>query len=246
MLSCDVSAIPASTHAVRFGTDTVGPAAVGQEVPFSEAAVGSHLMAHRRAPRRRLRRALRRLSRLQYAVILAMLLAVAAGSVGLVLLLRGPAPAPAYPVTAPPLALGSNSPGTATSLPAAAVLTTRLIIPAGGIDIPVIQGDGVSVPLHFAIHYPGTDQPGGGSNALYYGHAQPGMFQGLYRVHQGDEIQAVRSDGTELVYKVAVLKKVAFNDRSVLQPSKFDEITLLTCTSYDPYTPRYIVIGLPA
>jgi LPXTG-site transpeptidase (sortase) family protein len=201
-------------------------------------------MAHKRRPLRRTRRALHRLSRAQYAVIGAMLLALVAGSVALVVVLRGPAPAPAYP-TSPPIALGSSSPG-ASPGSSGTVLTTRIIIPAGGINIPVIQGDGVSVPLHFAIHYPGTDQPGGGSNALYYGHAQPGMFLGLYNVHPGDQIEAIRSDGTEVVYKAAVFKKVAYNDRSVLQPTRFDEITLLTCTSYDPFTPRYIVIGLPA
>jgi sortase (surface protein transpeptidase) len=31
----------------------------------------------------------------------------------------------------------------------------------------------------------------------------------------------------------------------VLKPTPYDQITLLTCTSYDPTTPRYIVIGLP-
>jgi LPXTG-site transpeptidase (sortase) family protein len=201
-------------------------------------------MARRSRPLRGARRALRRLSRLQYAVIAAMLLALVAGSIALVLVLRGPAPAPAYP-SSPPLALGSGSPGAVSAGPGS-VITTRLIIPAGGINIPVIQGDGVAVPLHFAIHYPGTDQPGGGSNALYYGHAQPGMFLGLYQVHQGDQIEALRSDGTQVVYKVAAIKKVPYNDRSVLLPTKFDEITLLTCTSYDPFTPRYIVIGLPA
>jgi LPXTG-site transpeptidase (sortase) family protein len=121
-----------------------------------------------------------------------------------------------------------------------------LIAPAGGIDIPVIQGDGVTVPLHLAIHYPGTDQPGGGSNALYYAHAQPGTFQGLYRLHPGDAIEAVRSDGSILHYKAATFQQVPYNDRAVLNPTPFDEITLLTCTSYDPYTPRYIVVGLPA
>jgi hypothetical protein len=29
----------------------------------------------------------------------------------------------------------------------------------------------------------------------------------------------------------------------VLLPTAFGELTLLTCTSYDPYTPRFIVIA---
>jgi LPXTG-site transpeptidase (sortase) family protein len=186
------------------------------------------------------------LSRLQLVVVVGMVMAVIGGATALTLVLRGPAPAPSYTATAPPLALGATGPSTPSAAAGAPVTptTVRLIIPAGGIDLQVIQGDGVTVPLHLAVHYPGTDQPGAGSNALYYAHAQPGMFQGLYQLHAGDAIEAVRSDGTILHYKAATFEKVAYNDRAVLNPTPFDEITLLTCTSYDPYTPRYIVVGL--
>jgi len=200
-------------------------------------------MSRRRPLRRRFLRPLRRLSRLQWFVLVAMTLAVAGGSAGLAIALRGPVPPPAYAAAAPPLALGPNGPTLAPQRQTGVALTTRLQIPAADIDIPVIQGDGISVPLHLAVHYPGTDQPGEGSNALYYAHAQPGMFQGLYRLHPGDQIRAVRSDGTEVRYRVSAISKVAFNDRSVLRPTAFEEITLLTCTSYDPYTPRLIVSG---
>ena len=205
-------------------------------------------MQRRRSLRRRLTRPvrrLRRLSRLQWIVIVAMVAAVAGGSTALTLVLRGPAPAPAYAVSAPPIALGSGG-ASASSSPGSpgTPATVRLVIPAGNIDLAVVQGDGVTVPLHLAVHYPGTDQPGGGSNALYYAHAQPGMFQGLYRLHIGDAIDAVRSDGTTVHYKASAFEKVAYDDRAVLNPTPYDEITLLTCTSYDPYTPRYIVIGL--
>ena len=192
---------------------------------------------------RRLTRPLRRLSRLQWLLVAVMTAAVVGGSAALVLVLHGPAPQPAYAAAAPPLALGPDGPERIPQHSQGFPLTTRLVIPAGGIDIPVIQGDGIDVPMHLAVHYPGTDQPGQGSNALYYAHAQPGMFQGLYRLHPGDEIRAVRADGTEIRYRVTAIKKVAYDDRSVLAPTAFDEITLLTCTSYDPYTPRLIVIG---
>jgi LPXTG-site transpeptidase (sortase) family protein len=212
-------------------------------------------MARQHRFRRRLARRLRplrRLSRLQWLLTALMLLAVIGGSTALTLLLRGPTPPPAYTASAPPIALPSttstpNGTSAATATPTVTTpKTIRLIISAAGINLPVIQGDGVVVPLHLAMHYPGTDQPGGGSNALYYAHAQPGMFQGLYRLHPGDAIRALRSDGSEVDYKAASFKQVPYNDRAVLAPTPFDEITLLTCTSYDPYTPRYIVIGLPA
>jgi LPXTG-site transpeptidase (sortase) family protein len=206
-------------------------------------------VAGRRTFRRRLTRPirrLRRLTRLQVIIVVAMVVSVVGGATALTLVLRGPGAAPAYKASAPPLALISGAPGaTGASAQASTTPTTvRLIIPSGNIDIAVIQGDGVTVPLHLAVHYPGTDQPGGGSNALYYAHAQPGMFQGLYQLHAGDAIEAVRSDGTILHYKAATFEKVPYNDRAVLNSTPFDQITLLTCTSYDPYTPRYIVIGL--
>jgi LPXTG-site transpeptidase (sortase) family protein len=99
------------------------------------------------------------------------------------------------------------------------------------------------VPINLAAHYPGTAEPGVSGNAVYYAHAQPGMFQGLYKLHLGDEIRIDRQDGTQFVFHVIAFKKVAFNDRSVLLPTAFGELTLLTCTSYDPYTPRFIVIA---
>lgn len=158
---------------------------------------------------------------------------------------NSPAPPPAYPST-PPIALDSHLPGLTPGPGSRVVQTTRLVVPAGHIDIAVIQGDGVQVPLHLAMHYPGTGQPGGGTNSLYYAHAQPGMFQGLYDLHPGDSIDADRADGSSLTYRVVGIRKVAYNDRSVLNPTPFDQITLLTCTSYDPYTPRLIVIATPA
>jgi LPXTG-site transpeptidase (sortase) family protein len=203
----------------------------------------------KRRRRRRMPRPLRRLARLsklRAAIALAMVVAAVGGAAALVLLLngsRGPAPASAIDV---PLALGPHglhvvSPAATPQVP----LTVRIVVPAARIDLQAVQGDGVSVPMQLAMHYPGTDQPGGGSNALYYAHAQPGMFQGLYQMHKGDVIRAVRADGTTVDYHAAAFEYVPYDDLSVLKPTPYDEITLLTCTSYDPHTPRYIVIGLP-
>lgn len=191
-------------------------------------------------------RRLGRVSKLKIAIVVAMVLAAAGGAAALVLLLNGGHAVQATAPSAPPLALGPQGLRRLPALPnAGPPLTTRLIIPNAKIDIPVVQGDGVTVPLNLAMHYPGTDQPGGGSNALYYAHARPGMFQGLYLLHKNDDIRAVRADGSEVDYHVAALEYVSYNDLSVLKPTQYDEITLLTCTSYDPTTPRYIVIGLP-
>lgn len=203
----------------------------------------------KQTPWRRLMRPVRRLtrvSRLRAAIVVGMVLAAAGGATALVLVLSGAPPHAAPVATTAPLAVDAHGLHAVPPVASPGVpLTVRLIVPTAGIDIQVLQGDGVSVPLNAALHYPNTDQPGGGSNALYYAHARPGMFQGLYQVHKDDLIRALRSDGTEADYHIAALQYVAYNDGSVLKPTPYDEITLLTCTSYDPHTPRFIVIGLP-
>jgi LPXTG-site transpeptidase (sortase) family protein len=145
--------------------------------------------------------------------------------------------------TGPPISL---VPGRQTAPAQAAVPpTTEVSIPVGKIHIRVIEGDGVTVPMFLAMHYPRTGLPGGGSNAVFYAHAQAGMFLGLYSVHIGDEIRAVRADGTQVLYQVRSVQRVPFDDVAVLNPTPYEEITLLTCTSYNPRTPRLIITGTP-
>lgn len=203
----------------------------------------------KRSMRRRVTRRLRSVasvSKLRVAVVLGMVLAAAGGAAALVMVLNGPHVETQADASTPPLALTPHGLHLVTAPPAPGVpLTVRLQAPTGGIDLAVVQGDGITVPLNLAVHYPGTDQPGGGGNALFYAHARPGMFQGLYRLHKGDAITAIRADGSALQYHVAALEYVPYNDLSVLQQTPYDEITLLTCTSYDSHTPRFIVIALP-
>ena len=176
-----------------------------------------------------------------------MILAAIVGIVALVFALRPPPTerpfAPSTP-SAPPIALptGGGTPLT-TATASLGPMAVRIEAPAGGIDLGLVEGDGIHVPLNLAAHYPGTAEPGQTGNAVYYAHAQPGMFQGLYRLHPGDEIRILFQDGTQQILHATAFKKVAYNDRSVLSPTPFGELTLLTCTSYDPYTPRYIVIA---
>jgi sortase A len=175
-------------------------------------------------------------------VLAIMVIAAIVGAVALVFALRPP-PAEAPFTPSPPLATASG--GVASAAPSAAseVAAVRMEAPAVGINLGLVEGDGIHVPMNLAAHYPGTAEPGPTGNAVYYAHAQPGMFQGLYKLHLGDKVLVLRQDGTELVFHVAAFKKVGFNDRSVLSPTPFGELTLLTCTSYDPYTPRFIVIA---
>jgi sortase A len=176
-----------------------------------------------------------------------MVIAALVGAAALVVGLRStPPPAAPYTASAPPLQLPSDGSLPATPTGHVTLAAVRIEAPAGGIDLGLVEGDGVHVPLNLAAHYPGTAQPGDVGNAVYYAHAQPGMFQGLYRLHLGDEIRVLRQDGTQLIYHATAFEKVPFNDRAVLTPTPFGELTLLTCTSYDPYTPRFIVIATQA
>ncbi|MGA8415350.1 MAG: sortase [Candidatus Dormiibacterota bacterium] len=191
--------------------------------------------------RRRAKRG-RRLTPRQLRILSVMAVALLAGVVALVFALR-PAPSdPAY-VASPPLDLPSSGVPTSTPLPAGISVTVRIIVPAAQINIGVVPGDGIHVPIDLAAHYPGTAQPGAPGNAVYYAHDQRGMFLGLHLLHLGDQVRVILKNGSQLVFRVAALKVVSFNDWSVLAPTAFPELTLLTCVSYTAYEPRYIVIA---
>ncbi len=123
--------------------------------------------------------------------------------------------------------------------------TVRILVPGENIDLPVIDGDGIHVPLKLAMHYPHTAWPGAGSNSLFYAHGQKGMFYGLYFVHTGAEIRAVRADGSVERYVVHEIRQVPWNDLEILKPTPYEQIILLTCTSYNPLDPRLLIIGTP-
>ena len=196
--------------------------------------------------RSRLGRVMRRaagLSPRQWGLLSMMVASLVAGAVAAGVLLGRPGASAAIPVAGPPLDNPALSRAVTPAASPATPVTVRLIVPAGHIDIPVIEGDGVHVPLARAMHYPGTGQPGGDSTSLFYAHARPGMFRGLWDLHAGDAIRAVRSDGTVIQYRVHEIRRVPWNDLDILRPTQFEQIILLTCTTYSPYDPRYIVTG---
>jgi len=200
------------------------------------------LMGDLQSRKRRRAKPRRRMTRTQVRILGVMAVAIVAGGVALVFALR-PAPSePAY-VASPPMALPASGVPTSAPLSAGVSVTVRIIAPAGQINIGVVPGDGIHVPINLAAHYPGTAQPGESGNAVYYAHDQRGMFLGLHRLHLGDEVRVILKDGSQLVFHVVALKVVSFNDWSVLAPTAFPELTLLTCVSYTAYEPRYIVIA---
>ena len=116
-----------------------------------------------------------------------------------------------------------------------------------GINLRIVEGDGIDAPLNKAAHYPGTGWPGGGTNIYIYGHAQEGMFLSLWDVKKGDEVTLTLVDGTTRTYIIAkVIPKAPWDAMHYLDPTPREQLTLQTSTSYHPTSPRFIAIAYPA
>jgi LPXTG-site transpeptidase (sortase) family protein len=192
------------------------------------------------------------------AAVLALSIAVAvvAGAVALGGPSQGvavlPSGSPVVGVSAPATATLPAVPtasATATSSPALTeIVADRIRIARLGIDLRIIEGDGIDAPLNKRVaHYPGTAWPDGGSNIYIYGHARAGLFLSLWEAKIGDEIELDLVDGTIRRYIVSEVKpRVPWNAREYLEPTPTEQLTLQTSTSYTPTAPRFIVIATPA
>jgi sortase A len=161
-------------------------------------------------------------------------------------------PIASYPGSATsslPLVVGSppaSQPSPVASGSPYAIVANRIVISRLGIDMRIVLGDGLDAPLGKVAHYPGTAWPGGGSNIYLYAHARTGMFIALWNARIGDEIVLTLVDGSQRRYVVSqLLPKVTWNDMSVLAPTPTEQLTLQTCTSYQPTAPRFVVIAVP-
>ena len=127
------------------------------------------------------------------------------------------------------------------------IVANRIVISRLGIDMKIVEGDGVDAPLGKVAHYPGTAWPGGGSNIYLYAHARDGMFITLWNASIGDDIVLTLVDGSQRRYVVwQILPNVTWNDMSIVAPTTAEQLTLQTCTSYQFTAPRFVVIAVPA
>jgi LPXTG-site transpeptidase (sortase) family protein len=141
-------------------------------------------------------------------------------------------PALVVAATPPP----RTDPGT---LPATAVRVDRL-----GIDLPLLEGDGVTVPEGVAMHYPGTAWPGEGSNTYLYAHAREGHFLELWQVRSGDRVEVDMADGSVAHYQVSEIRPVVpWDALEYLSATDSEVLTLQTCLTYDETAPRFVVIA---
>lgn len=193
----------------------------------------------------------------------ALILATVAVAVGAVAIFNPPPPAsapvgsraPSAAALAPPTAspsLGpsqSGLPGPSASIAISArrgIVAVRIVIPRLGIDLPIVEGDGMGAPIGKAAHFPGTAWPDAASNTYLYGHAQKGMFLALWEARPGDQILLTLVDGQQRCFAVdEIIPKAPWNATSLLLPTDHERLTLQTSTSYTPTAPRFIVIALP-
>jgi len=125
------------------------------------------------------------------------------------------------------------------ALPAHAIRVDRL-----GIDLPLVEGDGVDVADGVAAHYPGSAWPGEGGNTFVYSHAREGQFLELWGVREGDRVDLDLADGGVATYEVSDIHPVVpWDALEYLAPTGREVLTLQTCLDYADTAPRFIVVA---
>ena len=164
-------------------------------------------------------------------------------AVGAVLLTVKPASAPKPPVARNPAPIITPVfPSADTSLTGYRITSHDL-----GIDLPLVEGDGWTVPFFKAAHYPGMKLPGQNGRSLIYAHAQAGMFAPLYHAHPGQDVEIIRKGLPTLHYVIKrYFPKWSPSDLTYTRAGDHEELVLLTCTTYDANDPRIIAVAEPA
>jgi hypothetical protein len=161
------------------------------------------------------------------------------------------APYQPLPTTDPRLVLPSPGAGPATpSFPPGRV-TTRVVIPSLGIDLPVIaQPPQLEFPpCDVAEYYTDLGQPGSGRATYLYAHAARGMFLPLLTQSKiasqpmlGMTVEVYTSDDMLFLYKVIEVRR----HQTSIEPAFEDHVGFLwlqTCEGPTLDTPKVFVIG---
>lgn len=145
--------------------------------------------------------------------------------------------------TAPSPAPSDHFSAAAQALLAPAAPPATLIIPAIGVSAPVesVGTDGLgrmatpSRPDHVAWFNPGA-APGGAGDAIIDGHLDwtsgPAVFWQLRKLHMGDQVIVVRSDGSRVTFVVYSTATVAFDARmdQLFATTGPPTLSLVTCS----------------
>jgi sortase A len=127
-------------------------------------------------------------------------------------------------------------------LPGAAV--ARIEIPKIGVDKIVVSGVGVGDLRRGPGHYTSTPMPGEPGNAGIAGHRTTygAPFNQLDELSGGDEIIVTTRSG-RFVYQVRTIDIVSPRDRSILQPTDDNRLTLTTCHPKFSARQRLVVVA---
>jgi hypothetical protein len=153
----------------------------------------------------------------------------------------GPLP-PASPALAPTPSCGMPPPDPFIEV------GLRVKMPELGIDLAIIEGNGVVPDYGFADHYPGTMWPGHDGRSLIYAHAQPGMFGPLLEYGAvGQAVEIDEPDGRVLHYTISrFTRNWPATDISILLPTDHEELILYTCTSWTFSDPKVVAFAEPS
>jgi hypothetical protein len=158
------------------------------------------------------------------------------------------------PTTEPGLALPSagSGPVLMPTFPPDRV-TTRVVVPRLGIDLPVIAQPsnlGVFPPCDVAEYFEDLGQPGSGRATYLYAHAARGMFLPLLtasRINDGQKmigmtVEVYTSDNMLFLYRVVQVMR----HQTSIAPAYADDVGYLwlqTCEGPTLDTPKVFVIG---
>lgn len=120
----------------------------------------------------------------------------------------------------------------------------RIVIPAIGVDAPVVEGDDWEMLKKGAAHHIGSANPGTRGNCIISAHNDiyGEIFRDLPEVKVGDEVQ-VYTESQSYRYVVQQTRIIADTDVSVMAPTSSPVLTLISCYPYGVDTHRVVVIA---
>jgi sortase A len=120
----------------------------------------------------------------------------------------------------------------------------RLLAPAHGVDLIVLDGASGRTMAFGPGHLDGTSLPGETGNAVVTGHRDT-HFAFLRKLRPGDALVVERADGRRRRYTVSDTRVVDRRETWVAQDSGDSRLTLVTCYPFDALRPggpqRYVV-----
>jgi len=121
---------------------------------------------------------------------------------------------------------------------------TRIVIPAIGVDAPIVPGTDWEALKKGVGHHPGTANPGEQGNMVLAAHNDiyGEIFRDLEKLRPGDEIWVYA--GSQAYRYIVVQKQIVLPTQvEVMAPTRDPVVTLITCYPYLVDTHRLVVIG---